>query len=58
MKNSQTVIDIIFYNYTTFQKGLYLPQLKQWLISTIKNIVHELPYELPKDLRPGIVGYQ
>ena len=27
------------------------PQVKRYLISRISNLVHELPYELPNDLR-------
>ena len=32
------------------------PQAKWYLISSITNLVHELPYELPNDLRLRILG--
>ena len=35
---------------------LALPQVKQNLISTIKNFVYELPLELPKNIRLRISG--
>ena len=33
-----------------------LPQVKRYLISSITNLVHELPYEFPNDLRLKILG--
>ena len=34
------------------------PQVKQYLISSITNLVHELPHKLPNDLRLRILGNQ
>ena len=43
--------DIIVNNFLQFLKKLLLPQVKQYLTSSIVNSVTELPYELPSDLR-------
>ena len=32
------------------------PQVKRYLISSIKNLVHELPHDLQNDLRLRILG--
>ena len=52
-KRSITIIlVIIFWNFTTFWYRSNSPQLKRKLISSIANLV----YELPNDLRPRILG--
>ena len=65
-------MDIIFWNFVTFSKNLSSPQVKRRLISSIKNIVYELPHELWNNLglplgglcantrkkRPKILGNQ
>ena len=51
-----TVQVIIFWNFTIFWYRSDSSQVKRNLISTIANLVYELPYELPNDLRLRILG--
>ena len=39
-----------------FHQILLLPQVKRSVIISNKQDVYELPHELPKDLRPRILG--
>ena len=34
------------------------PQVKQWVITTYKHGIHELPHDLQNDLRLRILGNQ
>ena len=58
IKNYQTIIGIIFWNFTTFWKSLDSQQLKRWLVSTLKNIVCVCvwPHELPMALKRRTLG--
>ena len=49
---------IIFWNFLIIQLTTESPQVKRYLISRIRNLVHELSYELPKYLRFRILGNQ
>ena len=44
-------MDMIYWNFATFKKIYNSPLVKRWLVSSIKNIVNELPHELPNDVR-------
>lgn len=44
-------MDMIYWNFATFKKSYNSPLVKRWLVSSIKNIVNELPHELPNDVR-------
>ena len=46
-----TILVIIFWNFTIFQYRSNSPQVKGNLISSIANLVYELPHELPNDLK-------
>ena len=46
-----TILVIIFWNFTVFQDRSDSPQGKQNLISSIANVVYELPHELSNNLR-------
>ena len=50
-KNSQTILDIIFGNFGTFQKIFDSPQVNWDLISSLENIVYDWPHKLPDDLK-------
>ena len=50
VKNSHTVMDIIFWNFTTLQKNLDPPQIKRWSIGIIKNVLYELRHQLLNEL--------
>ena len=54
-KNYQKILHIIFWNSAKFQKSFDSSQVKQCLIYNFKDIVHELPHELPNNLRFGIL---
>ena len=41
---------IIFWNFTIFQFMSDSPQVKQSLISSITNLIYELPYKLVEDV--------
>ena len=58
VKNSQPILVIIFRNFTTFQYRFNSKQLKRSLMSSITNLVCELPWELPNDLRFKILEKQ
>ena len=45
------ILIIIFWNFTILQYRSDSPQVKRNLISSIANLVYELPHELPNDLR-------
>ena len=42
------ILVIIFWYFLIMQLTSELPQVKRYLISTITNLAHELPHELPK----------
>ena len=46
-----TILVIIFLNFTIFQYRTDSPQVKGNLISSIANLVYELPRELQNDVR-------
>ena len=48
--NQSTIPVIIFWHFLIIQHRSEQPQVKRYLISTITNLVHELPHELPTDL--------
>ena len=50
-ENFQTIMVIIFWNFTMFQYRPDQPQVKQNMISSKANLVYELPHALPNDLR-------
>ena len=50
-ENFQIILVIIFCNFTIFQYRSDSPQVKGNLVSSIANLVCELPHELPNDLR-------
>ena len=50
-ENFQTMLVIIFQNFKIFQYRSDSPQVKGAFISSIANLVYELPHELPNDLR-------
>ena len=47
----QTIIFIIFWDLLMFYLILLSPQVKRWAIITYKHGIHELPQELPNELR-------
>ena len=53
-KHFETVSVIIFWHFLIINHRS--PQVKRCLISSITNLVHELPYELPNDLRIRRLG--
>ena len=55
-ENFQEILIIIFWNFTIFQYRSNSPQVKGTLISSIANLVYELPNELPNDFRLRILG--
>ena len=46
----------MFWNVTMFKYRPDSPQVKRNVISSIANMVYELPHELPNDLRLRILG--
>ena len=46
----------MFWNVTMFYHRPDSPQVKRNVISSIANLVYELPHELPNDLRLRILG--
>ena len=46
-----TITDITLWNTWRFQYRFHSPQVKWYLLSSTRNIVYELPHELPNDLR-------
>ena len=53
-----TIIVIKLWHFLIISLRSESPQVKRYLISSITNLVHELPYELPNDLRLRILGNQ
>ena len=53
-----TILVVIFQHFLIIQLTSESPQVKQYLISNITNLVHELPHELPNYLRLRILGNQ
>ena len=53
-----TILVIIFLHFLIIQLWSESPQVKRYLISSITNLVHELPHEFPNDLRLTILGNQ
>ena len=59
--NSQinyTILVIIFWHFLRIQLTSESPRVKRYLISSIRNLLHELPSELPNDSRFRILGNQ
>ena len=46
----------MFWNVAMFKYRPDSPQVKRNVISSIANMVYELPHELPNDLRLRILG--
>lgn len=46
----QSFVDPITWNFSKFEYTLHSPQVKLNSISSIKNLIYELPDELPNDL--------
>ena len=44
------------YFETMFYRIFFSPLKKRWAITTYKHGIYELPHELPKDLRPRVLG--
>ena len=44
------MLAIIFWNFLMFQYWFGSSQVKRYLISSIKNIVHKLSHEVPNEL--------
>ena len=53
-----TILLIIFWYFLIIQLRSESPKVKRYLISSITNLVHELPHELPNDFRIRILGNQ
>ena len=53
-----TILATIFWHFLIISLRSDSPQVKRYLISSITNWVHELPHELPNDLRLRILGNQ
>ena len=51
LDEATAILLIIFRNFTKFEYTFYSPKVKQNLISSTRNIIYELPFELPDDLR-------
>ena len=58
MTSQPAILIIIFWNFTIFQYRSDSPQVEGNLISSIANLVYELPHELPNKLRRRILGEQ
>ena len=54
----QIFLVIIFWNFTIFQQRSNSPQAKGNPISSLANLVYELPHELPNNLSLMIFGNQ
>ena len=54
--NDPTIIFIVFWDFLVFYQIFFSPQAKRCSIITYKHGIYELPHELPKDLRPTILG--
>ena len=53
-----TILVMIFWHFLIISLRSESPQVQRYLISSIKNLVHELPNKFPNDLRPRILGNQ
>ena len=51
-----TILVIIFWHFLIISLRSESPQVKRYLISSITNLLHEFPHELPNNLRPRILG--
>ena len=51
-----TIPVIIFWHFLVIQHRSEQSQVKRYLMSSITNLVHELPHEFPNDLRLRILG--
>ena len=51
-----TILVILFSNFTMCECMCDSPQVKRNVISSIANLVYELPHELPNDLRLRVLG--
>ena len=51
-----TVLVIIFWNFAMFYERSESPQVKENLISSITNLIYELPHEFSNDLKLTILG--
>ena len=55
-ENFQAVLVIIFWNFAIFYYKSDSPQIKGNLVSSIANLVYELPHELLHNLGLRILG--
>ena len=51
-----TILVIMFWHFLIISLRSESPQVKRYLISSITNLVHELPHEFPNDFRLRILG--
>ena len=51
-----TVLVTIFWNFSMFYERSESPQVKENLISSITNLIYELPHEFSNDLKLTILG--
>ena len=54
--HASTILVIIFRDFLIISLTSESRQIKRYLISSITNLVHELPHEWPNDLRLRILG--
>ena len=54
--NFQTIVVMIFWLFLIILIRCKSPQVKCYLISSITNLVHKLPPDLPNDLRLRMLG--
>ena len=52
----ETILAIIFWHFWIIPLRPDSPQVKRYLLSSISNLVHELPHELPNVLKLRILG--
>ena len=52
------ILVMMFWNFIMFQYKSDLPQVKQKLVSSTKNLVYKFPHELPNNLRLRMLGNQ
>ena len=57
-RSSTTILVIIFWHFLIIQHRSESPQINEYLISSITNLVQELPHKLPNNLRLRILGNQ
>ena len=58
LKHKTTILVIIFRHFLIVYLRSESSQVKRYLISSITNLAHELPHELPSDLRLRILRFQ